>query len=84
MNSRFFYSLLFVGLSAGALLRTTVGVNADTVENDNSKFKDKVNEIFYSENSKIESITNKNGQQKTVISLEKAIPSLRNTSLKSY
>lgn len=76
MKSKVVFGLLSIGLVSGTVMGLGNTVNADTTK-ENSDFKDKANEIFYSENSKIESVVNENGEQKTLISLEKVTPSLK-------
>ncbi|WP_221180060.1 hypothetical protein, partial [Enterococcus faecium] len=82
LKSKFIYGLLSVGLVSVSLIGMGSTVNADKV-NENSDFKNKANEIFYSENSKIESVIDEHGEQKTLISLEKTTPSLKNNALKN-
>lgn len=61
MKFKVIYSLLSIGLASGALMGVGNMVNADT-ENESSEFKNKANEIFDSENSKVELVIDENGE----------------------
>lgn len=71
--------VLSLYLVAGGLVGFSNTVTASSNMDDNSQsFKEKVNEIFYAKESKIESIYDNDGKEKTLITLEKSSPSLKN------